>query len=293
MRLVILGGGKLGRALYSLLKSHIHTYLWSRRSGKLLHQISEIQDADVIILCVSDHAIPHMRDEITKLKLKQSVNLLHSCGSMNAEKVFSGKLAAFSKATMHPLVAIRSAEKGEELLPIAHWAIEGDELATKCAEGLVKQIGAKSFRIQSEKMSLYHLAAVIASNHSLLLWAGAKSLLEECELGKDKSEEILAPLIRSTVENYEHFGLPAGLTGPLMRGDDTTIDSHLNALDSLSISDLFSALRRTYLAELELGIELLKNGKDFAENEDARQQRDARLDKISKIVHFAQRKKSS
>ena len=41
---------------------------------------------------------------------------------------------------------------------------------------------------------------------------------------------MLMPLIRGTVENLERVGLPQALTGPIGRGDVSTVEHHLEAL---------------------------------------------------------------
>jgi predicted short-subunit dehydrogenase-like oxidoreductase (DUF2520 family) len=54
----------------------------------------------------------------------------------------------------------------------------------------------------------------------------------------------LEPLIRATVENISKLGPEAALTGPIARGDRTTVTTHLAALDenASELSDLYRAL---------------------------------------------------
>ena len=48
--------------------------------------------------------------------------------------------------------------------------------------------------------------------------------------GRGQGLAALLPLLRSTVDNLETAGLPAALTGPLVRGDRGTVARHLAAL---------------------------------------------------------------
>jgi predicted short-subunit dehydrogenase-like oxidoreductase (DUF2520 family) len=40
----------------------------------------------------------------------------------------------------------------------------------------------------------------------------------------------LLPLVRGTLDNLEHLGVPAALTGPVARGDTDTVRLHLARL---------------------------------------------------------------
>jgi predicted short-subunit dehydrogenase-like oxidoreductase (DUF2520 family) len=65
----------------------------------------------------------------------------------------------------------------------------------------------------------YHAAASIASNFLLTLEDAAEVLLGT--VGADRN--LLIPLVRATVENWVSLGVPAALTGPIVRGDEATV----------------------------------------------------------------------
>jgi predicted short-subunit dehydrogenase-like oxidoreductase (DUF2520 family) len=48
-------------------------------------------------------------------------------------------------------------------------------------------------------------------------------------LGTDEARELLAPLVLRTAANWVELG-PQALTGPIARGDQTTVDGHRAAL---------------------------------------------------------------
>jgi predicted short-subunit dehydrogenase-like oxidoreductase (DUF2520 family) len=85
---------------------------------------------------------------------------------------------------------------------------------------------------------------VLASNYTVVLAALATTLLQHAGMTEDASLDALFPLLRSTLANLQDVGLPAALTGPLVRGDIGTVADHLAALDREAppIGDTYRAL---------------------------------------------------
>ena len=67
---------------------------------------------------------------------------------------------------------------------------------------------------------MYHAGAAIASNYLVTLYRAASRLFETA----GAPPEALLPLMRRTIDNgFE-------LTGPIARGDWSTVDAHLAAI---------------------------------------------------------------
>jgi predicted short-subunit dehydrogenase-like oxidoreductase (DUF2520 family) len=98
------------------------------------------------------------------------------------------------------------------------------------AERLVRGLKGIPVRIRPGGDAAWHLASVVAGNflHAQLLAAG--SLLEgAAAVPPAGAAALLAPLVRSSLENALAGG-PAGLTGPVARGDAATLEAHLSLL---------------------------------------------------------------
>ncbi|HVE68480.1 MAG TPA: DUF2520 domain-containing protein, partial [Solirubrobacteraceae bacterium] len=67
--------------------------------------------------------------------------------------------------------------------------------------------------------ALYHAAASMASNFLITLEAAAERLAATAGADRD----LLAPLVRATVENWAALGPERALTGPVARGDEATV----------------------------------------------------------------------
>ncbi len=64
----------------------------------------------------------------------------------------------------------------------------------------------------------------------MTLAAEAVALLSGAGIGRDRALGAILPLMRATIDNLEASGLAAGLTGPVVRGDDVTLRRHAELL---------------------------------------------------------------
>ena len=71
----------------------------------------------------------------------------------------------------------------------------------------------------------YHAAAALASNALVALASVAAQVS-----GLSDGLKALLPLLYGAVDNLDRLGLPAALTGPIERGDISTVEAHLQAL---------------------------------------------------------------
>jgi len=78
--------------------------------------------------------------------------------------------------------------------------------------------------------ALYHAAAVFVSNYSVALLKVATELFQNFDVPTAQATEVLMPLIQGNLNNMRNIGLPNCLTGPIARGDITTIQKHIYAL---------------------------------------------------------------
>ena len=76
--------------------------------------------------------------------------------------------------------------------------------------------------VAPEDRVAYHAAACVASNFLVTLEAAAERLGATAGV----TREMLAPMVRATVENWAELGPQRALTGPVARGDETTVAAH-------------------------------------------------------------------
>jgi predicted short-subunit dehydrogenase-like oxidoreductase (DUF2520 family) len=127
--------------------------------------------------------------------------------------------------SLHPLQTFTTAETPVDGTPAA--IAGGDREALEFARELAEALGMRPFEVAEQDRSAYHAAAAIASNLLVALEESASELLTG--LGTDDARELLGPLVLRTAANWVELG-PEALTGPIARGDQTTVDGHRAAL---------------------------------------------------------------
>ena len=128
--------------------------------------------------------------------------------------------------------------------------MEGDNLALQPLDSLFSAIGGKTIRLASkEQKALYHSATVMACNYLVTLQHSALTLLEQAGIEAATGMDMLAPIVHQTVDNIFCHGTKNSLTGPIARGDVSTIQSHLKAMTQQSpeLLPLYTELARQTL----------------------------------------------
>src|SRR5581483_1030 len=122
--------------------------------------------------------------------------------------------------SVHPLQTLTT-ERGPEQLDGAWAAITGESPeALGHARDLAETLGLRPFVLADDRRALYHAGASMASNFLVTLHRAASRLLDDA----GAPPESLTPLMERTIENG------FDLTGPIARGDGTTIERHLAAI---------------------------------------------------------------
>jgi predicted short-subunit dehydrogenase-like oxidoreductase (DUF2520 family) len=122
--------------------------------------------------------------------------------------------------SVHPLQTL-TRQRGPEQLDGAWGAISGEtDDAMGRARWLAEGLGLRPFEVNDVDRTLYHAAAVIGGNFLVTLHRVAARLLEEV----GAPPEAIVPLMTRTIENG------FDLTGPIARGDWSTVEAHVAAL---------------------------------------------------------------
>ena len=106
--------------------------------------------------------------------------------------------------------------------------------------------------IDEADRTLYHAALAHGANHIVTLVAQSMDLLRQA--GANDPAAVLRPLLGAALTNALDFG-DAALTGPVARGDVTTIRAHVDAFAEAgtpaATRDAYSSLARATAARAE------------------------------------------
>jgi predicted short-subunit dehydrogenase-like oxidoreductase (DUF2520 family) len=168
--------------------------------------------------------------------------VVHCSGVMPAAVLSPATAQGVLAGGFHPLAAIATRE--QELPQGITIAIEADEPLRELLHRMAHDLGGRPFDLHGTARRLYHAAAVLASNYTVVLAALATDLLGRAGIEQEARLLAIMPLLESTIANLGRSELPGALTGPLARGDVGTVMQHLAALDGAApeIAQVYRAL---------------------------------------------------
>jgi predicted short-subunit dehydrogenase-like oxidoreductase (DUF2520 family) len=246
-RLAIIGGGRVGTALARAAgTAGIDVTVAGREDA-----LEAARSAEIALLCVPDAEIvaacEAIADAVPPLRL-----VGHTSGAGTLNRLAAAVARGAGAFSLHPLQTIPD---GDADLRNAPCAVSGTGAeALGAAIDLGERLGMKPFEVAESDRAAYHAAASIASNFLVTLEELAAGVLTR--IGAENARELLAPLVTRTAANWAELG-PAALTGPIARGDEATVESHLAALRELDpeLAELYEQLaaRTRELAEAEVG----------------------------------------
>lgn len=249
MKIGIIGAGKVGIAIASVLKSRGFEIagIASRRQESLdvarryvgegpIYAIDVgpiVEGSDVVGVTTQDREISTVAGEISRRfsDLKGKI-FFHVSGAQEASelKPLDGKGALLG--SLHPLQTFPDIGSGIAVLPSTYIFIEGDKGAMPNLQRIAGSIGFKSLQIAGRHKVLYHLSAVFACNLlSALMYEGERVM---DRIGIDLVPFF--PIIEATLRNIETKGPLHSLTGPIVRGDAETVVSHLSAIEDMPLA---------------------------------------------------------
>lgn len=228
MKVVVVGRGRVGSLLArELSRAGLAVRLIASR-GRLA-----IGKADVVIVAVRDPAIEATSERLAP-QLEKGTVVLHCAGNVGPLALHACAERGVSTGVMHPLVSIADKKK-TPVVSGTTFVIDGDARARAVARRLVKSMRALSV-VGSFHGAAYHAAAVLLVGGSLANLVDCVELLRNVGLSKRDAVLALGGLLRGVGENVMTLGIPAALTGPIVRGDVATISAHLRALESAPVS---------------------------------------------------------
>jgi predicted short-subunit dehydrogenase-like oxidoreductase (DUF2520 family) len=212
----------------------------------------------IVVIAVPDDALAELASSLAsgaQEEEKSRAMVLHTSGALPADTLAPLRALGVSVGSFHPLMLFpKGQSRGTEFVkcPVA---IEGDPAAAAAALKLAHVLKARPFVLPAEKKTLYHIAAVFASNYFVTLLSAVGKAGAAIELPAEERLALFEPLIRQTLDAVLRTSPHEALTGPIVRNDRTTIRRHLEALEKLGNNDLLSLYIELGLATAHLAKE--------------------------------------
>lgn len=261
----VIGTGKLGSALITCLHKAGYDTIslinhHPEKADTLARQMeapvfsgewpeSPDQLGEVVFICVPDDAIAETARRLSSFDLSGRF-IVHTSGTLPASVLKPVEEKGAITAAFHPLQTFNQ-NSDESVFREIYISLQGDEAATEELSNWARALKARPVIISEEDKVRLHIAAVFASNYLVTLMELAGDVVQDVEL-KRKLPEMFYPLLSQTVDNLAKKGTGPSLTGPLSRGDITTITRHLNQLnENPELADSYRHMGRKTLPIVE------------------------------------------
>jgi predicted short-subunit dehydrogenase-like oxidoreductase (DUF2520 family) len=215
----VVGRGRLGTTLAAALREAGHRVDGPAGRG-------ERPQGEVLVLCVPDAEISAAAEAVAAA----APIVGHTSGATPLTALEPSGADAFR---LHPLQTFPAALAQNALSRFAGvgCAVAGSSgRAVDIATDLARSLGMRPFAIGEEGRAAYHAAASVASNFLVTLQAAAERIAAGAGLDPAEARELLAPLVRTTVDGWAELGPERALTGPVARGDRATVDAQRAAV---------------------------------------------------------------
>lgn len=260
----IIGAGKLGKTIAALLYRNQLVRIGavcntSEKTtldainfigdGNYCAAINALPSADITFITTADDAISTISEELcTNPQLKSGSIIVHCSGVLSSDALMTVKEKNCYIASIHPMRSFAQPESSIVDYPGTYCAMEGDSDALAIISPLFTAIGSICYPIEKNKKSLYHAAGVFASNYIVTLAHQALSCLKEAGVDNDLAMKSITNLMYGTVANLEKNLSPErSLTGPMKRGDVSTLQMHMKALATIGKQGVYASLAKATL----------------------------------------------
>jgi predicted short-subunit dehydrogenase-like oxidoreductase (DUF2520 family) len=273
-RLAVVGAGRLGTSLALAIRARggrVVAFTSRSAHGReraechlgmaaapTLRNLLESQPT-LLFMTVPDGALPgvavELAEELAGLRRQRETRprpalIVHTSGATSVDILDPLAQLGCPTLALHPLQTFAEPITGSARLAGSTFAITPGPLCSyEQGARLAQELGGNPFLLREEDRPLYHAAAVFASNYLVTIAWMAEELAKSAGLSGETALRSLLPLMQGALDNLAERGSVTALTGPLSRGDESTIESHLQALGARhpEIRPVYEALGRATL----------------------------------------------
>jgi predicted short-subunit dehydrogenase-like oxidoreductase (DUF2520 family) len=186
--------------------------------------------ADVLLVTTPDGALENVAKALANFRGEnyRGKIALHTSGAFDRRVLAPLARRGVSTGSLHPMQTFSG--RGTPQLKGVIFAVEGDRAARRMAQEIARALGGVPVAIRGNLKPAYHAAGALVAGHGLALVEAATQTLTGLGFSRRRALQALLPLMRQMLDNYERLGPRAAWTGPISRGDFSTVAKHGQAL---------------------------------------------------------------
>ena len=248
VKIGIIGSGNVAQHLIVAFQKSIYegagiqiTTVFSRQKTALSNLLDfniicsdwdNLKEADIYLIAVSDNVIAEVSEKIPfKNKL-----VVHTSGALSLEAINTKN----RKGVFYPLQTFsKNVAINFKTIPIC---LESENSADlKLLKKVANAISDSVYEINSEQRKAVHVAAVFVNNFTNNLYKIGNDICIKNKI----PFEIVLPLIKETAEKITRLSPLDAQTGPAIRNDEETINSHLAFLTNENQKNIYKILTQS------------------------------------------------
>ena len=188
--------------------------------------------ADLTMVAVPDDVIlPLATDMVESLCSAAGHAAVHLSGAQDRSALRPlAQRGSVRTGVFHPLQTFRRGPEAVANVAGTYFGIDADQPLRDQLMQLARDLQGHPFDLTGVDLALYHAAAVFAANYPITLLAEAIALAADAGLNPETARKGMTNLLAGAVNNLRDLAPADAITGPAVRGDEGTIQRHLDAL---------------------------------------------------------------
>ncbi|MFO0523024.1 MAG: Rossmann-like and DUF2520 domain-containing protein [bacterium] len=256
----VLGGGKAGRTIARLLRSHGCCTLGgiANRSldsaaqaaafigaGLPSADAASMLPADWWLVATGDDAIaPTAAALAASGRLRAGDLVFHLSGATASSALAPCGDAGARVASIHPVKNFSDPQAAVATFAGTWCGCEGEGAALAQLKPAFERLGARLFDIDPRYKAIYHGGGAFACNFIPVLMELALRCEQKAGIPRAVALEMFEPIARETLDAVFRQGIAPALAGPISRGDAGTVAGHLAAMGGWdpAVAELYARL---------------------------------------------------
>jgi len=241
----LIGAGNVGRVLGRLFARHgcfniqqvLTRSMASARdgvafigAGDAVERYDQLQPAAVHVLAVGDDQIADACAALASAVPLAGSVVFHCSGALASDRLQSARDAGALVASVHPIRSFADPSVVAAHFEGTFCGIEGDAGALARLTPALTAIGARPVPIEASAKTVYHAAAVFASNYLVTVLDAALRCYQAAGIPEPVARQMAQPLASESMANVFRLGAAAALSGPIARGDMATVERQQRAV---------------------------------------------------------------
>ncbi|MBV7539196.1 DUF2520 domain-containing protein [Duganella sp. sic0402] len=192
-------------------------------AGSAVAAYEQLQAAAVHVLAVGDDQIGPACEALARAVPLQGSIVFHCSGALASDRLQAARDAGALVASVHPIRSFADPAVVAAQFSGTFCGIEGDPGALAVLTPALQAIGAQPVPINAEAKTVYHAAAVFASNYLVTVLDAALRAYQAAGIPEPVARQLAQPLASESMNNVFRLGAAAALSGPIARGDLATV----------------------------------------------------------------------